>query len=57
MIEPDMDGYFLEIKSRTWSPTDAENKAQAITDLLRHLEIESEALIREEYVTLSKRAR
>ncbi len=56
MIEPDMDGYYLEIKSRTWSPTDAENKAQAITDLLDHLEIESEALIREEYVTLSKRA-
>lgn len=55
MIEPDMDGYYLEIKSRTWSPTDAENKSQAITDLLKHLAIESEALIREEYVTLSKR--
>ncbi|GAB4468502.1 MAG: amidohydrolase family protein [Anaerolineae bacterium] len=48
--EPAMDGYFLEIKSRTWSLTDAENKAAAIADLLNRLQIPAEALIYEDYV-------
>ncbi len=45
-----MDGYFLEIKSRTWSLTDAESKAAAIADLLDRLQIPAEALIYEDYV-------
>ena len=33
---PDM-GYFLEIKSRTWSRKDAERKAQLAADLVGYL--------------------
>jgi 5-methylthioadenosine/S-adenosylhomocysteine deaminase len=34
VIKPDIGGHFLEIKSRTWSRTDAERKAALITELL-----------------------
>ncbi len=54
LLEPEQAGYFLEIKSRTWSLHDAERKAAAITNLLERLEIPSEALIREEYVSFSE---
>ncbi len=34
VTKPELDAYFLEIKSRTWSRTDAERKAGLITELL-----------------------
>ena len=34
VTEPELPGYFLEIKSRTWSRSDAERKAGIITELL-----------------------
>ena len=52
LLEPTRGGHYLEIKSRTWSLVDAENKAQAITELMEYLGIEKNALIREEYVNL-----
>lgn len=52
--EPRADGYFLEIKSRTWSQTDANRKAEAITRLLDFIDIKTEHLIREEYFTLAE---
>lgn len=52
LLEPEQTAHYLEIKSRTWSLTDAENKAQAISELMDYLGVESAALIREEYVTL-----
>lgn len=54
LIDPPAEGYFLEIKSRTWSPTDAEQKAEAITDLLKAAGVHQEDLIREEYITLTR---
>jgi len=34
LIKPAHDGYFIEVKSRTWSRRDARDKAAVITDLL-----------------------
>jgi 5-methylthioadenosine/S-adenosylhomocysteine deaminase len=34
LLGPRMDGYFLEVKSRTWSRRDAQDKAAIITELL-----------------------
>jgi 5-methylthioadenosine/S-adenosylhomocysteine deaminase len=34
VTKPEMPGYYLEIKSRTWSRSDAERKASLITELL-----------------------
>jgi 5-methylthioadenosine/S-adenosylhomocysteine deaminase len=34
LITPATDGYFIELKSRTWSRRDAEDKAAVITELL-----------------------
>mgnify|MGYP001051778751 CR=1 FL=1 len=41
--EPDIDGYFLEIKSRTWSRKDAERKAELISEILEALEVGDDA--------------
>ncbi|HEC21844.1 MAG TPA: amidohydrolase [Chloroflexi bacterium] len=49
LIEPPYEGYFLELKSRTWSLKDAEQKATAISELLEHLGIERSSLIKQEY--------
>lgn len=54
LLEPEEDGYFLEIKSRTWSLRDAEQKAEAIGELLQILEVDSRNLIRDEYVTFAR---
>lgn len=49
---PLLDGCFLEIKSRTWSRTDAERKATLIAELLAHFQVAPEQILREEYVQL-----
>jgi 5-methylthioadenosine/S-adenosylhomocysteine deaminase len=51
--QPDLPGYFLEIKSRTWSRKDAESKASLILSLLERLGVGSDAVIREEYPELA----
>ncbi len=45
-------GPYLEIKSRTWSGKDADAKAALIAELLALLEIEEQALVKQEYVEL-----
>lgn len=55
LTEPEHEGYYMEIKSRTWSRRDAEEKANAISELLTYLEIEEAALIKEEYVSFTTR--
>ncbi len=50
LIRPAQDGYFLEIKSRTWSKRDAEEKARLIGELLALFGTEPGATVREEYV-------
>ncbi len=47
-------GRFLEIKSRTWSRADAQNKVRLIGELLDLFQIPPEALVREEYLDLCR---
>jgi 5-methylthioadenosine/S-adenosylhomocysteine deaminase len=47
--EPDIDGYFLEIKSRTWSRKDAEQKAELISEILKELEVSEAEAVTLEY--------
>lgn len=54
LFKPEEDRYFLELKSRTWSPTDAEHKAAAISELLEYLGIDTADLVREEYFALAE---
>jgi 5-methylthioadenosine/S-adenosylhomocysteine deaminase len=50
---PDQDGYYLEIKSRTWSARDAEHKARLIGELLDLFGAKAEQrLLKIEYVDL-----
>jgi len=51
VVEPAA-GCFLEIKSRTWSRADAENKVRLIGELLELFRIPQEALVRKEYVEI-----
>ncbi|MCS7056807.1 MAG: amidohydrolase family protein [Thermoflexales bacterium] len=54
MVNPAHDGYFLEIKSRTWSKRDAERKAAVIGKLLARFGVSDDALLRQEYVQIAQ---
>jgi 5-methylthioadenosine/S-adenosylhomocysteine deaminase len=49
VTKPELDGCFLEIKSRTWSRRDAELKAEKISELLRELGVEDAEAVPQEY--------
>jgi 5-methylthioadenosine/S-adenosylhomocysteine deaminase len=49
-------GYFLEIKSRTWSRRDAERKAELAADLLNSLGASTEQMVTQDYVELIEAA-
>jgi 5-methylthioadenosine/S-adenosylhomocysteine deaminase len=51
IIEPKI-GYFLEVKSRTWSRQDAENKASLITQLIQLLGAEITETTSEDYIEM-----
>lgn len=51
VIQPDL-GYFLEIKSRTWSRLDAENKAEMTSGLMKFLGASPEEAVREDYIEI-----
>ncbi len=51
LSKPDL-GYFLEVKSRTWSRKDAEQKSSLAIDLINHLNASPEDNISEEYVDI-----
>ncbi|MGH2536287.1 MAG: amidohydrolase family protein [Candidatus Promineifilaceae bacterium] len=53
VLKPAMPGYFLEIKSRTWSRSDAERKASLIAELLALLGVDPAAAEPREYVELA----
>ncbi|NKQ37786.1 MAG: amidohydrolase [Chloroflexi bacterium] len=53
VLEPELPGYFLEIKSRTWSRTDAERKANLMTEILSLLGVELETAERREYADIA----
>jgi 5-methylthioadenosine/S-adenosylhomocysteine deaminase len=52
VLEPQLEGSFLEIKSRTWSRHDAERKAELITNLVTDLELEGAEAVGLEYPDL-----
>ena len=52
MLKPALPGFYLEIKSRTWSRRDAETKASLITQLLELLSAGAAPTVKEEYVDL-----
>lgn len=52
LLEPDVPQMYIEIKSRTWSKTDAENKANMIQEMLDILELGSDDVVREDYLEM-----
>ncbi len=52
VTRPKLDGYFLEIKSRTWSRTDAERKATLIAEILSLLGVDVTTAERREYADI-----
>jgi 5-methylthioadenosine/S-adenosylhomocysteine deaminase len=50
VLKPELGDTFIEIKSRTWSASDAENKAGRIQAMLKILGIESSDIIEDEYL-------
>ena len=55
LLNPAAEGYFLEVKSRTWSQRDARDKASVITELLALLGASPDATISDGYVELAAR--
>ena len=49
ILDPQKDETFLEIKSRTWSRKDAEDKAELISSILKELGLSSASAVQEEY--------
>ncbi|MBN8617259.1 MAG: amidohydrolase family protein [Anaerolineae bacterium] len=54
VIKPDLNEVFVEIKSRTWSLSDAENKADRIKRMLDFIGIGETQIIRMEYLEFHK---
>ncbi len=52
VITPELPVWYVEIKSRTWSPRDAEKKAALISELLALLGMKPEKITRTEYVEI-----
>jgi 5-methylthioadenosine/S-adenosylhomocysteine deaminase len=52
LLNPPADAQFLEVKSRTWSRRDAQDKAAIITELLERLGARPDETIEEDYVDL-----
>jgi len=55
MTEPQL-GYFLEIKSRTWSRKDAQNKAHLTTELIALLGASAGEPVMEDYIDIVREA-
>ncbi len=49
--DPDL-GYFVEVKSRTWSQRDAEHKAELADELLRFLGVAPDATVPQDYIEI-----
>jgi 5-methylthioadenosine/S-adenosylhomocysteine deaminase len=52
LLKPETGGYFLEVKSRTWSRRDAQDKAAIIVELLERLGARPGEIVAEDYVEL-----
>ncbi|MEX1071326.1 MAG: amidohydrolase [Anaerolineales bacterium] len=56
MDEPDL-GYFLEVKSRTWSRRDAEHKSKLVLELAQYLGVPTEQTEARDYVRIAEESR
>jgi 5-methylthioadenosine/S-adenosylhomocysteine deaminase len=54
LVHPEARGWFVEVKSRTWSRRDARDKAELITDLLAALGASPDDTIADGYVDLAR---
>ncbi|WP_420641134.1 amidohydrolase family protein [Candidatus Leptofilum sp.] len=54
VVEPAVPGNFLEIKSRTWSRSDAERKAGLIAEILSLVGVDLETAERQEYADIAQ---
>jgi 5-methylthioadenosine/S-adenosylhomocysteine deaminase len=52
VLKPELEHTFIEIKSRTWSASDAENKADRIQEMMRILGIAPTDIIQEDYLEM-----
>jgi len=57
LVNPPSDGYFVEVKSRTWSRRDAQDKARIITELLALFGASPDDTIADGYVDLARAGR
>lgn len=51
VYKPDL-GYFLEVKSRTWSRRDADTKSQMVAEVIRLLGAAPEAILPDDYIKM-----
>ena len=56
VLEPELPGYFLEIKSRTWSRSDAQRKAGLIAELVSQCGLDFDRAERREYAEIATSA-
>lgn len=54
VTQPALPDMYIEIKTRTWSKSDAENKAQSIQEMMDILQITSANVVRTEYLDMSE---
>jgi 5-methylthioadenosine/S-adenosylhomocysteine deaminase len=54
LIKPEQPGYFIEIKSRTWSKRDAEDKAKLIGELMALFGAETDESLAEDYAEIGQ---
>jgi 5-methylthioadenosine/S-adenosylhomocysteine deaminase len=52
-LKPASDNTYMEIKARTWSKSDAENKASFIHEMMDIMGIDMSGVIREDYLEMS----
>jgi len=52
VLQPQLDGLFVEIKSRTWSKSDAENKADRIQTMLSILGLDQSDVVSSDYLEM-----
>jgi 5-methylthioadenosine/S-adenosylhomocysteine deaminase len=52
IIQPPQEGLFIEIKSRTWSASDAVRKAEMIGEMLDRFGLTAEHIVRQDYADL-----
>src|SRR5690606_11872192 len=56
VVQPDVPGNFLEIKSRTWSRSDAEREAGLMAEILSLVGVNLETAERQEYAEIAQKA-